>query len=152
IGVEPWRRKRLVKGFEEKVMEALEREGAATTAATGAALAALQASQKSSPVEPMEEEVAEPVVVTSEVMAAVDGLEPVTDAVPTSITTFNESEEFKADNAVTAILSDIRRYIEDLFSEQQIPMSRKDLTTATLEGALCGIAIASIIAALLRGR
>lgn len=27
IGVEPWRRKRLVKGFEEKVMEALEREG-----------------------------------------------------------------------------------------------------------------------------
>jgi len=28
IGVEPWRRRRLVKGFEEKVMEALEREGA----------------------------------------------------------------------------------------------------------------------------
>lgn len=27
IGVEPWRRKRLVKGFEDKVMEALEREG-----------------------------------------------------------------------------------------------------------------------------
>lgn len=27
IGVEPWRRKRLVKGFEDKVMEALEHEG-----------------------------------------------------------------------------------------------------------------------------
>ena len=155
IGVEPWRRKRLVKGFEEKVMEALEREGAATNAATGAALAALQASQKSLPVEPVEEEVAEPPVVTSEVMAAVDGLEPVepvTDAAPTSITISNESEEFKADNVVTAILSDIRRYIEDLFSERQIPMSRKDLTTATLEGVLYGIAITSVITALLRGR
>ena len=27
IGVEPWRRKRLVKGFEEKVAQALERKG-----------------------------------------------------------------------------------------------------------------------------
>lgn len=26
VAIEPWRRKRLVKGFEDKVMEALERE------------------------------------------------------------------------------------------------------------------------------
>ena len=155
IGVEPWRRKRLVKGFEEKVMEALEREGAATNAATGAALAALQASQKPAHLEKAKEEVVEPVVLTQEVIEAVDGLEPVEpvpDATTPPIAIFNEPAESKAENAITAVLLNIREHIENLFSEQQMPLARKDLTTATLEGTLYGIAIASIVAALLRGR
>lgn len=155
IGVEPWRRKRLVKGFEEKVMEALEREGAATNAATGAALAALQAGQKISSSEQAKEEVAEPTVITQEVVEAVDGLEPVTsvpDATITPITISNEPRQSKAHNAIIAILLNTREYIEKLLSEQPMPLSRRDLTTATLEGTLYGIAIASIIASLLRGR
>ncbi|KAI9836404.1 MAG: hypothetical protein M1819_001434 [Sarea resinae] len=43
IGVEPWRRKRLVKGFEEKVAEALERESAVSHVARGAAPAVVAA-------------------------------------------------------------------------------------------------------------
>ena len=155
IGVEPWRRKRLVKGFEEKVMEALEREGAATNAATGAALAGLQASQNVSPMETVKEEVAKPIATTPEVMEAINGLEQVEsvpDATTTPITIFNEPEESGPDNVVTATLLSIRQYIEDLFSERPISLSRRDLTTATLEGTLYGVAIASIIAALLRGR
>ncbi|KAL8865578.1 MAG: hypothetical protein Q9174_006818, partial [Haloplaca sp. 1 TL-2023] len=35
IGVEPWRRRRLVKGFEDKVMEALEREKGPTVVEMG---------------------------------------------------------------------------------------------------------------------
>ena len=39
IAVEPWRRRRLVKGFEEKVMEALERETSVLkTAGAGTAI------------------------------------------------------------------------------------------------------------------
>ncbi|KAF7512142.1 hypothetical protein GJ744_002304 [Endocarpon pusillum] len=40
VAIEPWRRKRLVKGFEEKVMEALEKEKTDVTSSPALALAA----------------------------------------------------------------------------------------------------------------
>lgn len=154
VAIEPWRRRRLVKGFEEKVMEALEKEGAATNAATGAALAALQASHAASIQGGAN-------ATTVEISAAIpeipDGMEEVApaysgfpaDIAPGSI--LLEPEELSGWGSFAAIMDRYREAIHDLFSERQITLRQVDLTTAALEGTFAGIAIASIIAALLRG-
>lgn len=49
IAVEPWRRKRLVRGFEDKVAEALERERGKDRDATAAAVAAQQVAAAETP-------------------------------------------------------------------------------------------------------
>ncbi|MCJ1408234.1 sensitivity to high expression protein she9 [Ptychographa xylographoides] len=161
IAVEPWRRRRLVKGFEEKVMEALEREGAATNAATGAAIAALQETRVATsswgtdattqtdlmatdpvPIEPeataaVEDVVAEEIAMSPEMKLAED----VTKLEPLSYT-----------DRVSSIWTDYRRKVEDLFSERPVTLRRVDVTSAAIEGTFTGIAIASVIAAIIRAR
>ena len=154
IGVEPWRRKRLVKGFEEKVMQALEKEGKATNAATGAALAALQASHTSQATRIAEVLDQDPVDTIPEVVGAVEGVVSAeTNTEPGAL-----SEEFTVEvaepprNRLSATIQAYRVSVRDLFSERQITLRKVDLTSAALEGALAGIALASIIGAILRNR
>jgi len=158
IGVEPWRRKRLVKGFEEKVMEALEREGAATNAATGAALAALQASHSTTAsgatnIVPTEQTSASP-----DAEAAVEGVmseEAAAEVEAASISNPVLSEVAGPPTPASSfagILKGYRDRIADLFSEREIAIRKVDLTTAALEGTFAGLAIASIIVAIVRGR
>ena len=154
IGVEPWRRKRLVKGFEEKVLEALEKEGQATNAATGAALAALQASHTNQPtrtVDSMNSDAAGPsldiIDAVEEVVSVETGTEPGT--VPEALMVDMVKPP---SNRALGMLETYRHSIQDLFSDRQITLRKLDLTTATLEGAFAGIALASLIGALLRNR
>ena len=154
IGVEPWRRKRLVKGFEEKVLEALEREGQASNAATGAALAALQAShtsQATRTIQSVDSDAVKPVSdvidAIEEVVSAETGIEP--GAVPEALMVDIPKPP---SNRVLGMQETYIQSIKDLFSERQITLRKLDLTTATLEGAFAGIALASIIGALLRNR
>ena len=153
IGVEPWRRKRLVKGFEEKVLEALEREGAATSAATGAALAALQATHAASSSGMTGDVNLKPVASAAEVMEAVEEVPPAKqDGEPGTIqdnlpTTFDEPSDT---TAVSKAFRKYRRSIEDLFSQRQVTVRKVDLTTAAIEGTFMGVAIASIFAAIIR--
>ncbi|MCJ1472448.1 sensitivity to high expression protein she9 [Lambiella insularis] len=151
VAVEPWRRKRLVKGFEEKVMEALEREGAATNAATGAALAALQASHVASTQGVRTDASVEMLVAAPEVVDIVEEPAPAdsdlpVDAVPESV----PLEPEWGWSSVAATMDRSREAIHDLFSERQITLRKVDLTTAAIEGTFAGVAIASIIAAVLR--
>ena len=152
IGVEPWRRKRLVKGFEEKVLEALEREGAATSAATGAALAALQAthaasSGKTSGGNP------EPVTSMPQVLASVEEAHPIVQtgepkAVQVQLTpAFDESSNA---NIASRTFRKYSQKIEDLFSERQVTVRKVDLTTAAIEGTFLGMALASVFVAIIR--
>ena len=154
IGVEPWRRKRLVKGFEEKVIEALEKESASTNAATGAALAALQASHKPSSVEISQEAPeSEPGIGTLEMETTVEELKPEEPTSPhVDVPTASALTGASTTEQIYTIVSRCKEAAYELFSDRQITVRRVDLTTATVEGVFYGMALASIIATIIRGR
>ena len=163
IGVEPWRRKRLVKGFEEKVMEALEREGSAiSTTPTDVKIA-----EDASPVEVQEaQEATAPAPVGIEEAQIPNPTEPLPDAsleaplpvkedIPSEIVPAESSSISKLDlqlQVPMSILRSIKDWIRDMFSERQIVLRRVDVTTATLEGAAAGVTIVGTIVLLLRFR
>ena len=155
IGVEPWRRKRLVKGFEEKVMEALEREGPIKGVLpkegpiiAGAALADGQA------VEGL------PVSAMKAQLTATQTSEP---TIPTALeeTLLPAATEDKPENSFALVseranplstLESLREALRDMFSERQITLRRVDLTTVALEGAAAGFALVGLVVILLRPR
>ena len=179
IGVEPWRRRRLVKGFEEKVMEALEREGKATNDTAGAVLAAVQAAAGKD---------AEPLPSPQEKIPSVQEMfPPVLEAVPSAQETITDQEvvpaaaaalalekvesaeasgevgaamdstaghaaEPAAISSIFSMMESYKEVLRDLFSERQILLRRVDLTTVALEGAAAGMALVGILAVLLRAR
>ncbi|MCJ1391344.1 sensitivity to high expression protein she9 [Xylographa bjoerkii] len=155
VAIEPWRRKRLVKGFEEKVVEALEREGKATNEATGAALKALQATHSASTLGFFSDRAVEPLVAKPEFMDAVEEVvsaetDTAVDVVPEG--TLIEPVERTRLDSFTATMSRYKETVGDLFSDRQVTVRRVDLTTAAIEGTFAGIAIVSVIAAILRAR
>ena len=153
IGVEPWRRKRLVKGFEDKVLEALEREGAATSAATGAALAALQATHAASSSGKTGSGNVEQVAKTADVTEAVAEAPPTKQAgEPKAIQDHLPSafDEPLNTSIVSRTFGKYSRSIEDLFSDRQVTVRKVDLTTAAIEGTFIGMALASVVAAMIR--
>ena len=178
IGVEPWRRRRLVKGFEEKVMEALEREGKATNDTAGAVLAAVQAAadkdagplpspQEKVPsvqemfplvqeaVSSVQETITDPEVVPA---AAATALEEVVSAEASGEvgaamdSTAEHAAEPAAMSSIFSMMESYKEVLRDLFSERQILLRRVDLTTVALEGAAAGMALVGILAVLLRPR
>ena len=152
IGVEPWRRKRLVKGFEEKVMEALEREG--------------PAAKQDSQVQAAEDGVVEEAII-AEFAAEGDPI-AISDALVLDTTMVAKEEpaetvvvglpvEFGAEPSLSSSSSPqtfklIKERIEDLFSERQISLRQVDLTTVALEGAAAGVAFVGLLVLLLRPR
>ena len=147
IGVEPWRRKRLVKGFEDKVMEALEREGSAgpTVTETGEV--------RDIPVEPSD------VVEDAQVVATKEFLPEPQAAVQEQFSPDTEGQEVFANIGAVSVsnprtsTSIWRHYMEsigDMFSERQIIVRRVDLTTAMVEGAAAGVTIVGLLVWLLR--
>ena len=138
IAVEPWRRKRLVKGFEEKVSEALDREAGVPRAALDAiseemgAEAGKIAIRDSPSTEAPEDQVEDPPVVPTSAVA--------------------ESTVPPVGSKSASSWEGIRETLRDMFSEQQISVRRVDLTTAMLEGAAAGVAFVGMIVLLLRPR
>lgn len=147
IGVEPWRRKRLVKGFEEKVMEALEREGPMK----GAMLVESQAVES---------------LPTPDAGSA-DGETPsIPSPEPTPPAVIEETHmtgdsEGRSEDEITLVseptaplstLEAIRQAFRDMFSEREITVRRVDLTTVALEGAAAGFALVGLVVILLRPR
>lgn len=147
IGVEPWRRKRLVKGFEDKVMEALDREGAVAGAGVVQVKTRESITSTTLPTEEIalaatEEALPEATLLTEERPAFQD---PDLDLVP------ELTPEIKTQTSVST-LEVIRETIRDLLSDRQIILRRVDLTTATLEGAAAGVAFVGMLVLLLRPR
>ena len=157
IGVEPWRRKRLVKGFEDKVMEALEREGSAV----GAAPTDIQMQQGAISAEVREtQEVTMPAdVEDAQIPTPAD---PSTEAplllqedIPSEIVSVESSSGSKLDQqpqVPRSTFDSIKVWIRDMFSERQIMLRRVDVTTAILEGAAAGMASVGVIVLLIRLR
>ena len=145
VGVEPWRRKRLVKGFEEKVQEALEREAAASPAYRE------RKTWNSGPIESGDEAIHE-----GHAIAAV----PVSNIKPNgemdasadapSVPTIASVIETQAPGRSESRTRGLRTSLRDIFSEQQMMVRRVDLTKAALEGAAAGVAFVGVLVLLLR--
>jgi sensitive to high expression protein 9 len=150
VVVEPWRRKRLVRGFEEKVQEALEREGVRGRESVGMAIKSI------GQVGVVKSEVFDQAVQTEpEGPEAEEVLATMAEAVRQESV---ESPSTKQPSGLLGLptLAEAREMaeakVDDLFSERRVTVRRVELTAATLEGAFYGIAIASIFAAIIRGR
>ena len=149
IGVEPWRRKRLVKGFEDKVMEALEREGSVVSVPpTGVQVAQdatspeMQEGQSPAATEPLSDSPTEAPLPPQETIPSETVL-----AESSSISKLNLQLPFPM-----SVFHSIKEWLRDMFSERQIVLRRVDVTTATLEGAAAGMTVVGAIVLLLRPR
>jgi sensitive to high expression protein 9 len=161
FGFEPWRRKRLVQGFEEKVLEALEKEKALARSATNTQDVGDQSADEAvAPEIPRAEE---------EEIASSIGAEPAVNMLLTSaeeeISTAESEEaaametvemhtpfdfrQVKDPQAWRTAANNCKEAAEDLFSERKISLPKKDVTIIALEGAATGAAIVAIIATML---
>ena len=146
IGVEPWRRKRLVKGFEEKVMEALEREGTAA----GVAFAAAQGGSVGTQDKASQ---------TGEIPATQGFHSQTVQAIDEVVPEVSTEEVMEADETVVISsgpaprptkYEEYKEAFRDLFSDREVSLRRIDLTTVAFEGAAAGMALMGIIVLLLR--
>lgn len=149
FGFEPWRRRRLVHGFEEKVREALEKEKIAHAERLDA--------EKAQEV-PLDGIVAAGIQELQEEMEdGTQSSEPAVDAVVACIRGEPE-EEAALDTAemhIPRALLQLRKpetwaaAVQDLFSERLVQMRKQDVTIIALEGAATGATIVAIIATLI---
>jgi sensitive to high expression protein 9 len=157
FGFEPWRRRRLVHGFEEKVREALEKEKAA------------QAERRDGIKGEVEEVPLDGVLAAGiqELQSEIDdhpaNPDPAVDAVVACIQgdVGQQQEEAALDSAEMHMpweMFQLKRVetwkaaLQDLFSERVISMRKQDVTVVALEGAATGAAIVGIIATLILRR
>jgi len=150
FGFEPWRRRRLVHGFEEKVREALEKEKEVRLAGHGGEEIPLDGIVAAG-IQELEEEMgdgknySDPAV--DAVVACIEG-EPEAVASAPAL----DTDEIH----MPTVLMKLRRpetwiaAVQDLFSERLVQMKKQDVTIVALEGAATGAAIVAIIATLLR--
>lgn len=172
IGVEPWRRKRLVKGFEEKVMEALEREGPVGTRQL-TPISTLEASHSAlepgletihpPPLEPAFEtahptielsqhektssnpEVQPPTLVST--TSTIESLNPEPQPIPPEASSITSPVPSLAPTtAAAATFNTLKDAFRDLFSARPVLIRRMDLTTIALEGVAAGMALTGLIA------
>lgn len=145
IAVEPWRRKRLVKGFEEKVTEALEREGSTTGVASTDEVAI---------------QIPTPVKVEDDAISKHATEEPLSkellllEGFPSSADNVAEGQPITGPETSSAKplsrLENIRAAFQDMFSERQITVRRVDLTVAMLEGTAAGLTFVGVLVLVLR--
>ncbi|KAL9061019.1 MAG: hypothetical protein Q9206_000733 [Seirophora lacunosa] len=161
IGVEPWRRGRLVRGFEEKVKEALEREVKVNINLDTSRVEGLKVTESETAVQSHDETArnAEEIMegVKDEVHSAEEGIEKMVEeevekevtetiALEKSIDQAMD-EEIRREKGRTEILTD---KVKDLFSERQVVVRQWDLTALVLEGAAAGLTAAGVFIMLLR--
>ncbi|KAI1744189.1 Mdm33 family-domain-containing protein [Xylaria scruposa] len=156
FGAEPWRRQRLVRGFEEKVREAIAEERVAREEAQRVALAIAAAATASiAPTANIEESAASTVAEEEPIFVAVPDV-----AVPESdIISFSTPSMESLHNIVLRIpwreahklkdLSYWRSMFEDLISDRQIALRMRDISLVAVESFVTGAAIAGTLALLL---
>lgn len=144
--LEPWRRKRLVKGFEEKVVSALERENVSHADSVVKEAPAVRQ-------DAVIDMVSSPAV-ASETFVSIDPNPVATiQSLPqpaASVDRPPDSPAPPAGNTPSPIFETYRDMIQDLFSERIVSVSQRDLTTVALEGAVAGAALVGFLVVLLR--
>ncbi|KAL8937570.1 MAG: hypothetical protein Q9216_004367 [Gyalolechia sp. 2 TL-2023] len=163
LGLEPWRRGRLVRGFEEKVREALEEERSIDLRAnvTGNGKEDARVDWEAGVKQDVDGVVRERVVERGGSVGGDEGNEVETTIereMDGEVAESNEAER-QIDRAVDEeILSErgqmmvLKDKFKDLFSDQEVVVRRWDLTALALEGAAAGVTVAGIMVLLWRPR
>ncbi|TAQ91581.1 hypothetical protein B7494_g57 [Chlorociboria aeruginascens] len=150
FGFEPWRRRRLVNGFEEKVKEALELEKAKRGGKSGTGVEGEEVSLdkvvETGVLElqnEMDDDVRNPDPAVDAVVACIEGDEG-----------GDASSEKRPLEVPVAPMKLIRRMTwkvvaQDLFSERLVSMRKQDVTILALESAATGAALVGLIATLI---
>ncbi|KAL4883249.1 Mdm33 family-domain-containing protein [Aspergillus karnatakaensis] len=165
VAVEPWRRKRLVKGFEEKVLEAIEKEKVLAHTPS----AAVDAAPAAAPV--LETQVLMPEAPSHEVSAP--ALSVIPDETSDTVVAYT-TPTIQADSQVQAAeetrnglresyappplqfppssttVESWRQYLNDLFSERSMVVTQRDLSTAIVVSAATGAVVTGVIFAVFR--
>ncbi|KAI0489705.1 Mdm33 family-domain-containing protein [Xylaria cf. heliscus] len=161
FGAEPWRRRRLVRGFEEKVREALAEERTAREAAARITLeAAATAAASPTPTADVEESAEsakgeeEPVFIEEPDVAA-----PEPDTTPPPSPILEPTHDNVPRLSWREVLENPLKELEywrsaflDLISDRQIALRMRDISLIAVEGLVTGVAIATTLALLLLRR
>jgi sensitive to high expression protein 9 len=158
IAVEPWRRRRLVKGFEDKVVEALEKEknmnrGSVSSSAVPAVLPEVIDSTVESSIASIESpstEADEPAVVPVVSPAEASPVEAYSS--PELIVEQSLSSRLAGITASPMSLDYWRQVFDELFSERAVAISQRDITLAAMQSAAAGAAVVGLVIALVRPR
>lgn len=161
ILVEPWRRRRLVKGFEDKVVEALEKEKAINQAAlVGGVIPATELEKAiDSPVE-------DSVVATAAIADS-----PISEGAEAALVETQAQNEAllettsPSDNASQSLYSRLlgncysplsleywKQTLDELLSDRSVAITQRDLTVAAVQSAAAGAVVMSLLIALVRPR
>ncbi len=170
IGVEPWRRKRLVKGFEDKVMEALEREGPIgagkltatptpgtppppsdpaleTTNHHPAPITSMSQDHNSSVSREAESSTLSLAASATSISQPENlPLPPEAPSIPAAMTPPISLRDASLPSLTpTELFAAWKDALRDLFSSRQVVVRRLDLTTIAIEGAAAGMALAGLV-------
>lgn len=170
IAVEPWRRSRLVRGFEEKVLEALEKNNAEaadihnhfyTTPReevldSSDAEFVRETAQPIKPAEAITPANETPTTDTPALEPSPSSGEPTPAAPPTTPTSILETGKSQLSRlsslpSSTSVES-WRSTLHELFSDRSIAITQRDLTTIALQSAAAGAAVMGLVIALIRPR
>ncbi|CAG8897703.1 unnamed protein product [Penicillium egyptiacum] len=161
ILVEPWRRKRLVKGFEDKVVEALEKEKVLNRAIFAESAVSTSAlpnttilpetidSTDENIIETAPSRLIEPELAATEMDASTTGSSvTVADAIA------SESLRTRLSHIASPVLSleYWSQATREFFSDRSIAVSQCDLTTVALQSAAAGAAVTGLLFALIGSR
>ena len=167
IAVEPWRRSRLVKGFEDKVVEALEKEkslnhihSAVSLPAGSVTLPEVIDSTVEKSVAAIEAPKDEPA--EAPLTPAISPVEPSLTAEATVEPAAESTVEPTPEKSLYTRVAEIpwapitlqywRQVIDELFAERIVSLSQRDITVAALQSAAAGAALTSLLLALVRPR
>ena len=153
VAVEPWRRRRLVTGFEEKVIEALEKEKtlnheAPTTGSVEESAPISTATQKD-----------EAAASTVPVVGTLFSDNAQTQTHPTAQTPTSENTIYTflgscksrlPEKWQPAIVGSSLDYLQDSFSDRTVATSKRDITNVAVQGAAVGATITGLVVALIR--
>lgn len=167
IGVEPWRRHRLVKGFEEKVIEALEKEKtmspqdppATTTTTTQAAQAETPTAGSTTATTPS----STTTTTTTQEQVPLQSSTTETPDIPaaqvsTTTTTTNTDENALLEAGKSRIpppstsIESWQRTFHELFSDRILSITQRDLTSVAIQSAAAGAAVMGLVIAIIRPR
>ena len=134
IGVEPWRRQRLVSGFGEKVEEMLVKEKSTTVGPKGSDIAG-----------------ANPDEISGESMS-VDRV--LTNSMNGTNQTSGQEHTSSKDGSYQASVKfeGLRDFVEGCISERPVTLRKKDLTILVVQGIAAGLAFASVMVLCLQTR